>query len=167
LYLLFNCTSSCRYISFGGLAKWRKLCTSMEHVQMISLCTGLKHVRPFMIIFTFVSVWLSVAQLLRGVTNFELWSVRQILHQYLFNPFKLTGYVMHNRFNIQQLCILPTLGLCFIFIWEQTATCATCAKDWLVFITEMKSVYSAVRTGSLTKAACAQAVADIVPTDPW
>ena len=39
-----------------------------------------------------------------------------------------------------------------------TVTCATCATyniNWLVFITEMKSVYSAVRTGSLNRAVCA------------
>ena len=40
--------------------------------------------------------------------------------------------------------------MCFVFIWEQTATCATYSINWLVFITEMKSVYYAVRTGSLT-----------------
>ena len=39
--------------------------------------------------------------------------------------------------------------MCFVFIWEQTATCATYSINWLVFITEMKSVYSAVRTESL------------------
>ena len=39
--------------------------------------------------------------------------------------------------------------MCFVFIWEQTATCATYNINWLVFITEMKSVYSAVRTGYL------------------
>ena len=44
--------------------------------------------------------------------------------------------------------------MCFVFIWEQTATCATYSINWLVFITEMKSVYSAVRTGSLAKAVC-------------
>ena len=38
--------------------------------------------------------------------------------------------------------------MCFVFIWEQTATCPTYSINWLVFITEMKSVYSAVRTGS-------------------
>ena len=37
--------------------------------------------------------------------------------------------------------------MCFVFIWEQTATCATYSINWLVFITEMKSVYCAVRTG--------------------
>ena len=42
--------------------------------------------------------------------------------------------------------------MCFVFIWEQTAACATYSINWLVFITEMKSVYSAVRTGSLNKA---------------
>ena len=45
--------------------------------------------------------------------------------------------------------------MCFVFIWEQTATCATYSINWLFFITKMKSVYSAVRTGSLTKAVCA------------
>ena len=59
----------------------------------------------------------------------------------------------HQQFNIQQLYVLPTLYLCFfVFIWEQTTTCATYSINWLVFIAEMKSVYSAVRTGSLNKA---------------
>jgi hypothetical protein len=39
--------------------------------------------------------------------------------------------------------------VCFVFILEQTATCATYSINWLVFITEVKSVYSAVRTGPL------------------
>jgi hypothetical protein len=37
--------------------------------------------------------------------------------------------------------------MCFVFIWEQTAACATYIINRLVFTTEMKSVYSAVRTG--------------------
>jgi len=48
--------------------------------------------------------------------------------------------------------------MCFVFIWEQIATCATYSINWLVFITEMKSVYSAVRTGSLNKAVCASSL---------
>jgi len=48
--------------------------------------------------------------------------------------------------------------MCFVFIWEQTATCATYSTNWLVFITEMKSVYSVVRTGSLNKAVCASSL---------
>jgi hypothetical protein len=59
---------------------------------------------------------------------------------------------MHHQFNIQQLYALPALYLCFVFTWEQTATCATYNINWLVFITEMKSVYSAVRNESLNKA---------------
>ena len=63
---------------------------------------------------------------------------------------------MHHQFNIKKLYALPhTVFMCFVFIWEQTATCATYSINWLVFITEMKSVYSAVRTGALNKAACA------------
>ena len=53
--------------------------------------------------------------------------------------------------NLYAPCIL----VCFVFIWEQTANCATCSTNWLAFITEMKSVYRAVRTGSLNKAVCA------------
>jgi len=68
---------------------------------------------------------------------------------------KPTGYVMHQQFNIQQLYVLPTLYyMCVVFIWEQTATCATYSTNWLVLITELKSVYSAVRTGYLNDAVC-------------
>ena len=48
--------------------------------------------------------------------------------------------------------------MCFVFISEQTATCATYSVNGLVFIPEMKSVYSAVRTGALNKAVCASSV---------
>ena len=51
-----------------------------------------------------------------------------------------------------------TVFMCFVFIWEITVTCATYSINWLVFITEMKSVYSAVRTGSLNKAAGASSL---------
>jgi len=48
--------------------------------------------------------------------------------------------------------------MCFLFICEQTATCATYIINWLVFITEMRIVYSAVRTGSLNKTVCASSL---------
>ena len=57
-------------------------------------------------------------------------------------------------FNNCTLCP-HSVFMCFVFIWEQTATCATYSTNWLVFISEMKSVYSAVRTGALNKAVCA------------
>ena len=44
--------------------------------------------------------------------------------------------------------------MCFVLITEQTVTCATCSINCLVFITEMKSVYSAVRSGALNRAVC-------------
>ena len=66
---------------------------------------------------------------------------------------------MHQQFNIQQLYALPTLYLCVLYLSEKkTATCATYSLNWLVFITEMESVYSAVRTGSLNKAVCASSL---------
>ena len=58
----------------------------------------------------------------------------------------------HNPFPLPQD---PSVFMCFVFIWEQTATCTTYIINGLVFITEMKSVYCAVRTGSLNKAVCA------------
>jgi hypothetical protein len=51
-----------------------------------------------------------------------------------------------------------TVFMCFVFIWEQTATCATYSINWSVFIIEMKSVYSAVQTGTLNKAVCASSL---------
>jgi hypothetical protein len=42
-----------------------------------------------------------------------------------------------------------TVFMCFVWIWEQTAIISLYNINWLVFITEMKSVYSAVRTGYL------------------
>ena len=55
-----------------------------------------------------------------------------------------------------------TVFMCFVFTWEQTATCATYSINWSVFITEMNSVYSAVRTGSLNKAFCASSLKGFV-----
>jgi hypothetical protein len=55
----------------------------------------------------------------------------------------------------------------FVFICEETATCATYAINWLVFITEMKSVYSAVRTGDLNKAVCASSLKGLNGCFEW
>ena len=51
--------------------------------------------------------------------------------------------------------------MCFVFITEQTATCVTYSINCLVFVAEMESVYSAVRTGALNGAVCAWAVKEI------
>jgi hypothetical protein len=49
---------------------------------------------------------------------------------------------------------LPTLYLCFVFIREQRATFSTYTVKGMVFIAEVKNVYSVERTGSLNKAVC-------------
>jgi len=57
---------------------------------------------------------------------------------------------MHHQFNIQQLYALPTLYSCVLYLSENKQRLVLLTSmNWLVFITEMKSVYSAVRTGSL------------------
>jgi len=45
----------------------------------------------------------------------------------LVNLLKLTGYMMHQQFNIQQLCTVPTLYLCVLYLSEN--------KQWLVPLT--------------------------------
>jgi ABC-type molybdate transport system ATPase subunit len=50
--------------------------------------------------------------------------------------------------------------MCFV-VWEQTVTYSIYIKKRIVFITEIKSVYSAVRTGPLNKAVCASSLRDV------
>jgi len=74
------------------------------------------------------------------------------LHNFvaLVNLFKPTGYVMHQQvWHSTIIRCVHTVFMCFVFIWEQTATSAPYNINRLIFITEMKSVYCAVRTGSL------------------
>jgi len=53
-----------------------------------------------------------------------------------FNLLKPTGHMMHQHFNIQlTVRSAHTVFMCFVFIWEQTATCATYSINWLVFMT--------------------------------
>jgi len=81
------------------------------------------------------------------------------VYYFCFNLLKLTGHVMHQQFNIQQLYALPTLYLCVLYLSEnKQRLCATYSINLLVFIAEMKSVYSTVRTGSLNKAVCASSL---------
>ena len=70
---------------------------------------------------------------------------------------KPTGYVMHQKFNIQQLYALPALYLCVLYLYQNKQRFVSQHK-LTGFITEMKSVYCAVRTGSLNKAVCASSV---------
>jgi hypothetical protein len=99
----------------------------------------------------------------------ELVSMRRLIHTSnhtshcsvadVTNLFRPTGYVMHQQvLHSTTVYSAHTVFMCFVFIWEQTATCATYIINWLVFITEMKNFYSAVRTGSFNKAVCASSL---------
>ena len=71
------------------------------------------------------------------------------------NLLKPTGYVMYQQVLIFKSCkFCPQCFDVSYLSQEQTVTSASYNINWLVFITEMKSVYSAVRTGSLNKAVC-------------
>jgi hypothetical protein len=72
----------------------------------------------------------------------------------LINILKPTGYGMQQQVVYLSNCTLCPHCMCFVFVWEQTANYAIYIKNWFVFITEMKYVYSAVQTGPLNKAVC-------------
>jgi hypothetical protein len=78
-------------------------------------------------------------------------SCRKLSSQLNFiNRSNPTGYLRHRQvFHSKIVRSAHTVFRCSVFISEQTATFALCNINWLVFITEMKSVYCAVRTGSL------------------
>jgi hypothetical protein len=58
-----------------------------------------------------------------------------------------------SRYGNQELYVLPTLYLLVLYLSQKkTVNSAPYNIDWLVFMSEMKSVYCAVRTESLNKA---------------
>ena len=77
----------------------------------------------------------------------------------------LRGTDWEFKYNGLRFICKGLIFICFVFIWEQTATCATYSINWLVFITEMKSVYCAVRTGNLNKAVCASSLKGYMRTN--
>jgi len=67
------------------------------------------------------------------------------------NPLQLSGHSMYRQFNIQQFYVLPTQCIyvfCVGLRKKQQLFPYTALTDWF-FITEIVSVYCAVRTGSL------------------
>jgi len=53
--------------------------------------------------------------------------------------------------HVEIRCSAHNKFMCFVWISEQTAIISLYQIYWLVFINEMKSVYRAVRTGSLNQ----------------
>jgi hypothetical protein len=76
----------------------------------------------------------------------------------LVNLLTPTDYGMNHKFNIQQLCILPTLYLYVLIYLRKNSDLCHLHHELIGFITEMKNIYSAVRTGSLNKAVCASSL---------
>jgi hypothetical protein len=75
------------------------------------------------------------------------------------NLLKPTGYVIEpTGLTIKNFTFRHTVFVCFVFISEQITSFVLYNANWLVFITEMKSVYCAVRIGSLNKAVCASSL---------
>jgi hypothetical protein len=147
-----NCTAH-RLISPAGVVPWRQHaassipapfmvhCTSRSWTQFVSV----KHVERHN----------SVAPLVLTPWVSSLEANSCIIHnRTMFNLLKPTGHVMHQQFNIQQLYALPTLYLCVLYLSENKQRLVPLI-NWLVFITEMKSFYCAVRTRSLNKGVCA------------
>jgi len=55
---------------------------------------------------------------------------------FIINLLQPTGYVMHQQiWHSTIVRSAHTVFMCFVFIWEQTATCATYTINWLTFIT--------------------------------
>jgi len=99
---------------------------------------------------------LSSARLNDVTTNLHFFSnhtsipLRSILYVILLlniSPVRHSGHYMYRQFNTHKSYVLPTQ--CYVRIWEQTAIISLYSINWLVFITETKIVYCAVRTGSL------------------
>ena len=87
----------------------------------------------------------------RGAAHYSQSSSIHVHGDNRINLLKPTGHVMHQQFNIQQVYVLPTLYLCVLYLSENKQRLVPLT----IFITEMKSVYCAVRTGPLNKAVCA------------
>jgi hypothetical protein len=114
----------------------QSLITSDNYVFLLSYCVVNFHTRYPHQIFT--------PDLFRYPTN--------TLH--FIKILKPVGNVMTNRFNIQQLYVLPTPYWCVLYLCENKQhSLLRVALSWSIFITEMKGVYIAVRIGPLKQSA--------------
>ena len=138
--------------------------TYLTALYMCTLCdsTNINRIIEFVPNCSMSAVIVSMAVLIRKLRS-KRWNA-QLLHTALHKR-ELWEFLDPSQvYCLWQVVKTPTIisndpvFMCFVFIWEQTATCATYSINWLVFITEMKSIYSAVRTGYLNKAVCASSV---------
>ena len=74
------------------------------------------------------------------------------IYIYIYDISRLRVKWCTNSFNIQQLYALPTLYLCVLYLSEKNSDLCHLDNKLIGFITEIRSVYSAVGTGPLNKA---------------
>ena len=73
----------------------------------------------------------------------------------VFNLLKPTGHVMHQQLIFNNCTFCPHCTYVFSIYLRTNNDLCHLQHKLIGFITEMKSVYCAVRTGSLNKAICA------------
>jgi hypothetical protein len=116
----------------------RKRITATLKVFLRAGARGLRVRIPFWLLNTLMYFFLSYVSFVGKVRNL----------------LKRTGYLMHQQVSHSKIVhSAHTVFMCFVFtsISERTATFALYNRNVLVFITEIKSVYCAVRTGPLNK----------------
>jgi hypothetical protein len=99
----------------------------------------------------------SISRLFTIIMAYFIWGISTAVMITLTFQSQLITWCI-SRFNIKQFYFLHAVFVCFVLIWEQRPICAPYNLNWFVLITEMKSVYSAVQTGSLNKAVCASSL---------
>jgi hypothetical protein len=82
-------------------------------------------------------------------------NVQQLFHLVSLNLLKPTDYGMHQQVEHYNNCTLcPHYIYLFCICLRTNSDLCHLHKKRIVFITEMKSVYNAVRTGPLNEAVC-------------
>jgi hypothetical protein len=82
-----------------------------------------------------------------------------LIYQFSINLLKPPGHIMHQKFITFNNCTLcPHCIYVFCIYLRIKSDLCHLQHKLIVFITGMKSVYSAVRTGSLNKAVCASSL---------
>jgi hypothetical protein len=97
---------------------------------------------------TFVWYWKEVRRSNNLCRNECLiWGVFVEVWRMVLNPSNVSVVLCTARFKFKNSTFCPhTVFMCFVWIWEQTAIISLYSINWLVFITETKCVYCAVRT---------------------
>ena len=140
----------------------KHFCSDCRYICVISLLkvTQISNFLCVLLFLRFSSSWykLFIANLIQPLVTLRIIRDNFFFFFFFFFFFPPPFFKAYWSRDAPAVLTFNSFTLCphySVFIWEQTATCATYIINWLVFITEMKSVYCAVRTWSLNKAVCA------------